>query len=380
MYKLNKTILIVSLLTLSFAATAKDLPGIGRTALPKEIAAWDIDVRGDFKGLPKGAGSVAEGNKVWEEKCESCHGTFGDSMEVFGPIVGGTTKADMKSGHVLALADGSEPKRSTLMKVSTLSTIWDYINRAMPWNAPKTLTANEVYAVTAYILNMGEILPSEFVLSDKNIADVQKMMPNRNGMLSQLDPKNTKNFNMWKVKGKGDVKNVACMKNCIKKIEITSTLPDYACDAHGNIAEQNRHFGATRGADTLLACNPDPSIAELNRIYNSPYDPAKAGSKQPVTFAMTKPTTVKPEIAETTGLEMLKQNKCTACHGMTKKVVGPGFAEITAKYKGDSKAEKHLINVITNGGSGVWGGFMPPHGHIKADHIEKMVDWILTGK
>lgn len=371
MYKLTKAILTVSLLALSFAASAQSLPGIGRTATPKEIAAWDIDVRGDFKGIPKGKGSVALGNKVWDEKCASCHGTFGESMEVFGPIVGGTTANDVKTGHVLALADGSEPKRSTLMKVATLSTIWDYINRAMPWNAPKTLTTDEVYGVVAYILNMGEILPSDFVLSNENIAEVQKLMPNRNGM--------TRDHDMWKVKGKGDVKNPACMKDCIKKVEITSVLPDYACDAHGNIAEQNRHFGAVRGADKLIACDPHPSIAELNRIYNTPYKP-NGGSAKAATVAISKPTTVAPEVVEATGVELLKQNKCTACHGMTKKIVGPGFAEITAKYKGDAKAEERLIGVVTNGGSGVWGGTMPAHGHIKAENIKTMVKAILAGE
>ncbi len=369
MYKLTKIILAVSLSALSLAAVAQPLPGIGRTATVKEIAAWDIDVRGDFKGLPKGSGSVALGEKVWEEKCESCHGTFGESMEVFGPIVGGTTKADIKSGRVLAMSDGSEPKRSTLMKANTLSTIWDYINRAMPWNAPKTLTVEEVYAVTAYILNMAEILPADYVLSDKNIAEVQKLMPNRNGM--------TQDHGMWKVKGKADVKNVACMKDCIKKIEVTSALPDYACDAHGDISEQNRHFGAVRGADKLTACNPTPSIAELNRIHNTPYH-AKEGA--PTIVAITRPTAVAPVIAETTGLDLIKQYKCSSCHTMTKKMIGPGFAEITVKYKGDAKAEAHLSSVIKNGGGGVWGGFMPPHGHIKDADIKKIVQTILSGK
>lgn len=379
MYKLTKAILFVALSALSFAATAKDFPGVGRTALTNEIAAWDIDVRGDFKGLPKGSGSVAQGEVIWEEKCASCHGSFGESMEVFGPIVGGTTKADMKTGHVAALSDGSEPKRSTLMKVSTLSTLWDYINRAMPWNAPKTLTTDEVYAVTAYTLHMGDILPANFVLSDKNIADVQKTMPNRNGMLSQLDPKNTKDFNLWKARGKGDVKNTPCMKDCVKTIEITSVLPDYTCDAHGTIAEQNRHFGAVRGADKLIACDPHPTVAELNSMYNTPYNPGAAGSKKPVSFAISKPATVAPEITEASGVDLLKQHKCTACHGMTKKIVGPGFAEITAKYKGNSKAEAHLNNVIANGGSGVWGGSMPPHAHIKPEQIKSMTQAILSG-
>jgi len=369
MYKLTKAILAVSLSALSLAAVAQSLTGIGRPATVKEIAAWDIDVRGDFKGLPKGSGSVAFGNKVWDEKCANCHGVFGESMEIFGPIVGGTTAADIKTGRVLALATGSEPKRSTLMKVNTLSTLWDYINRAMPWNAPKTLTADEVYGVTAYILNMGAILPSDFVLSDKNIAEVQKLMPNRNGM--------TQDHGMWKTKGKGDVKNVACMKDCIKKIEITSVLPDYTCDAHGDISEQNRHFGAVRGADKLTACKPDPSIAELTRLYNTPYRP-KEGA--PTVVAIPRPTAAAPVITETTGLDLIKQYHCTTCHGMSKKVIGPGFAEITAKYKGDATADAHLFGVIKNGGSGVWGGSMPPHGHIKDNDIKKIVQWALNSK
>ena len=370
MFKLNKVILAVSLSVFSLAAAAQSLPGIGRTATPKEIAAWDIDVRGDFKGIPKGSGSVALGNKVWDEKCASCHGTFGESLEVFGPIVGGTTKEDMKTGHVLAMVDGSEPKRSTMMKVNTLSTIWDYINRAMPWNAPKTLTTDEVYGVTAYILNMADMLPADFVLSNENIADVQKTMPNRNGM--------TRDHGMWEVRGKGDTKNTACMKDCVKKVEITSKLPDYACDAHGNIAEQNRHFGAVRGTDVSLACNHAPSVEELNRIHNTPYK-AKAGSAA-IVVAITDPVTVAPVVVESTGEDLVKQYKCSGCHGMTKKVVGPGFAEVTAKYKGNAKAEAHLLNVIKNGGSGVWGSAMPAQGHVKDSDSKKIVDWILTGK
>lgn len=367
MYKLTKAILAVSLLAMSHAAVAQPLPGIGRTATPKEIVAWDIDVRGDFKGLPKGSGSVRKGNAVWDNKCASCHGTFGESMEVFGPIVGGTTSEDMKTGRVQALADGSEPKRSTLMKVNTLSTIWDYINRAMPWNAPKTLTVEEVYAVTAYILYMGDILPANFVLSDKNIAEVQKTMPNRNGMTSK--------HGMWEVKGKGDTKNTACMKDCIKKIEITSVLPDYACDAHGNIAEQNRHFGGVRGADLQVACNPHPPIEELNRIYNTPYH---ASADAPTTLvAITKPSTAVPKTVEARGLYLLKQNQCISCHGMTNKVVGPGFKEVADKYKGDASAETRLIGVVKNGGSGVWGGVMPAHAHIKDEQVKSMIQYIL---
>src|SRR6266498_2553569 len=73
------------------AQAGTQFPGIGRTATPAEIQAWDIDVRPDFKGLPAGSGSVAQGEKIWEAKCASCHGTFGESNEVFPPLTGGIT-------------------------------------------------------------------------------------------------------------------------------------------------------------------------------------------------------------------------------------------------------------------------------------------------
>ena len=73
--------------------------GIGRTATPAEVAAWDIDVRPDFKGLPRGAGTVQRGQAIWEAQCASCHGVFGESNEVFTPIAGGTTARDIETGR-----------------------------------------------------------------------------------------------------------------------------------------------------------------------------------------------------------------------------------------------------------------------------------------
>ena len=75
-------------------------PNIGREATKAEVAAWDIDVRPDFKGLPKGSGSVEQGQIIWEAKCASCHGIFGESNEIFTPITGGTSKEDIKTGQI----------------------------------------------------------------------------------------------------------------------------------------------------------------------------------------------------------------------------------------------------------------------------------------
>ncbi|MFC7410188.1 c-type cytochrome [Hydrogenophaga atypica] len=333
-------------------AQAKPWHSIGRDATPAEVKAWDIDVRPDFKGLPKGSGSVSKGEEVWEAKCASCHGSFGESNEVFTPIIGGTTKADIERGRVKNLEQGSTfPQKTTIMKVATVSTIWDYINRAMPWNAPKTLTTEEVYATTAYLLSLAEIVPADFTLSDQNIAEVQKRMPNRNGMVF-YEP-------LWKVNGKGDVKNVACMKNCPVDEKIQSSLPDFARDAHGNIQEQNRVIGPVRGADTTK-----PAPASM---------PAKgAAAAAPVVVAAAGGA------GDVKGL--LAANACTACHGVTNKIVGPGFNEILVKQKGQANLEDYLVGKIKGGGSGVYGSVpMPPQPQLSDADAKTIAKWIAAG-
>lgn len=219
--------------------------GIGRAATPAEVRAWDIDVRPDFKGLPKGQGSVARGEQVWEAKCASCHGAFGESNDVFTPLVGGTSRKDVVSGRVAGLLpDSNQPQRSSLMKVSQLSTLWDYVYRAMPWTQPKSLTPDEVYAVVAYMLHLGHVVPADFTLSDANIRATQQRMPNRHGM--------TQAHAMWPDGRavKPDVQGSTCMRNCTAEVRISSSLPGYARNAHGNLAEQSRPLGPTRGAQT----------------------------------------------------------------------------------------------------------------------------------
>jgi cytochrome c551/c552/cytochrome c553 len=336
----------LALALLAPAVQAAPLTGLGRPATPQEVAAWDIDVRPDFRGLPKGSGSVAAGIKVWEGKCASCHGTFGESNEVFTPIVGGTGPDDVKSGRVASLTNGKQPQKTTLMKVATVSTLWDYINRAMPWTAPKSLTTDEVYAVTAYILNMGEIVPDDFVLSDKTIAQVQQRMPNRNGMSTK--------HGMWDVRGKGDVANVACMKNCPVDDTIRSTLPEASRNAHGNLALQNRGFGAVRGVDTSK--------------------PAQAGRLGAGAAPAAAPATV------SAGLSLMQQNGCIGCHGVATRVMGPSFVEVGQKYRGDAAAAGTLLGKVRQGSSGAWGAIpMPPQAHVKDEDARALVRWILDG-
>jgi mono/diheme cytochrome c family protein len=240
--------------SMAFAQGKAGYPGIGRAATPQEVAAWDIDVRPDFKGLPAGSGSVAKGQEVWEGKCASCHGVFGESNVVFNPLVGGTTAQDITTGRVASLKPGGYPGRTTLMKVSSVATLWDYISRAMPWAQPKSLSVEEVYASTAYLLHLGGIVPSDFTLSDKNIGEVQQRLPNRNGMSTAHALWPGKEFGS---QAKPDVAARACMKDCPAETTVVSTLPAYARGAHGNLAEQNRSVGAQRGVDTPVMKSPD---------------------------------------------------------------------------------------------------------------------------
>ncbi|MCE2988772.1 MAG: c-type cytochrome [Nitrosomonadaceae bacterium] len=331
-------------------------PGVGRAATPAEVAKWDIDVRPDLKGLPKGSGSVARGQQVWEAKCESCHGAFGESNEVFTPIVGGTTKADIESGRVANLRRADFPQRTTLMKLAHLSSLWDYINRAMPWNAPKSLSADDVYAVTAYILHLGDILPADFVLSDANMAQVQNRLPNRNG-LQKYTPK-------WDVRGKGDVTNVACMQNCKQEMKITSNLPDHARDAHGNLAEQHRLIGPVRGADTT---KPAPTAPLLARAAL----PAVAVAPTP---------RGDPPPAVPSGAALARKHNCTACHAQASKLVGPSYAEVAAKYANDANAVSKMMEKIKIGGSGAWGVIpMPPHPTMTDAELKALAEWALRG-
>jgi len=343
---------ILNPLAQTLAAQTKPWTQIGRAATEAEVKAWDIDVRADFSGLPKGSGSVALGEEVWEAKCSSCHGSFGESNEVFTPIVGGTTKKDIETGLVANLKRSDFPQRTTMMKLSTLSTLWDYINRAMPWNAPKSLKVDEVYAVTAYILHLADVVPAEFTLNDRNMAEIQKRIPNREGKVR---------FNgLWDVRAKPDVQGELCMRDCKVSAEVASILPEHARNAHGNLAEQNRFIGPSRGADT-----------------------SKPPSSEPLRLALATETAHAGKAVTAnikTALSIAKAQNCLACHGVEQKLVGPSFRDVTARYKANDQAEAILISKISQGGGGNWGSIpMPAQPQLGSDDARILARWILDG-
>jgi cytochrome c len=281
-------------------------------------------------------------------------------------LVGGTTAADVKRGRVASLTDPKQPQRSTLMKVATISSLYDYIYRAMPWNAPRSLTADDTYAVLAYMLNLAEILPDDFELSNKNMADVQQLMPNRNGM--------TREHGLWRIGDAPDVKAVACMSNCVEAVNITSSLPDYARNAHENLAEQNRGYGPFRGVDTTRPPVAKLPGSDLGRL-------AQAGSMAAGTTsnaAASIPTSGTPATLMPPA-DLFKKQNCFACHAASSKLVGPSLAEIAIKYKNQADSEAALTEKVLKGGAGVWGAIpMPAQNQLSTADSQALVKWILT--
>ncbi|AUQ70128.1 c-type cytochrome [Phaeobacter inhibens] len=198
MSKFPKVIAATSVaLTLAVPAAAEKF-GLGRPALPKEIAAWDLDVAPDGTGLPKGSGDVFTGEEVFAEKCAVCHGDFAEGVGNWPKLAGGQ-----------GTLDHDDPLKTVGSYWPYLSTTWDYVNRSMPFGDAQSLTPDEVYAIVAYILYSNDLVDDEFVLSDATFNEVE--LPNAGGFI--LDDRQEAEAHFWNPE--------PCMENCKESVEIT---------------------------------------------------------------------------------------------------------------------------------------------------------------
>jgi S-disulfanyl-L-cysteine oxidoreductase SoxD len=149
-------------------AQAADVPRFGQPVSAADIAAWDVSIGPDGAGLPPGSGTPAQGAVVYAEKCAACHGDKGE----------GKTNARLVGGQIT----GDGPAVKTVGSYwPYATTLFDFTRRAMPWTAPKSLTDNEVYAVTAHILRLNNIIGDNDVIDAKTLPQVK--MPNREGFI-----------------------------------------------------------------------------------------------------------------------------------------------------------------------------------------------------
>ena len=172
--------------------------GLGRAAHPAEIEAWDVDVLPDGRGLPAGSGDVWTGEELFANRCASCHGDFAEGVDNWPVLAGGFD----------TLGD-EDPVKTVGSYWPHLSTVWDYISRSMPFGEAGSLTADETYAIVAYILYSNDLVDDDFELSHENFKDFE--MHNAEGFV--IDDRPEREYASWRAE--------PCMENCKDKVEVT---------------------------------------------------------------------------------------------------------------------------------------------------------------
>ena len=177
-------------------ALPSSIPGIGRPATTLEIAGWDIAVRGDGHNLPPGSGTAKEGEELYVTHCAACHGDFGEGLERWPALMGG--RGSLRS---------DQPRRTIGSFWQHAPAVFDYIRRAMPYAAPQSLSNDEYYAITAYVLFLNELIGEEDKMDATSLPKLA--MPNRDGFV---------------LEGRPDTENDACMNNCRQGRAVTVTM------------------------------------------------------------------------------------------------------------------------------------------------------------
>lgn len=185
-------------LTLVASPSFADTLGLGRVALPEEIAAWDLDVSPDGTGLPVGSGNVLVGEEVFADKCASCHGDFAEGVDNWPKLAGGA-----------GTLDHEDPLKTVGSYWPYLSTTWDYVNRSMPFGDAQSLSPDEVYAIVAYIIYSNDLVDEDFVLSNETFADFE--LPNKDGFI--IDDRLETEHSKWV--------GEPCMENCKEDVKVT---------------------------------------------------------------------------------------------------------------------------------------------------------------
>ncbi|WP_341233581.1 c-type cytochrome [uncultured Sulfitobacter sp.] len=198
MSKFLKTLSVGAVATMLALPAVAQTYGLGRAALPEEIAAWNLDVHPDGTGLPEGQGDAIVGEEIFAAKCAACHGDFAEGIGNWPKLAGG-----------MDTLDHEDPLKTVGSYWPYLSTSFDYIRRSMPYGNAGTLTADETYAIVAYILYSNDLIEDDFVLSKETFLDVK--MPNADGFI--LDDRMETEVAIWS--------GEPCMTDCKDSVEVT---------------------------------------------------------------------------------------------------------------------------------------------------------------
>lgn len=304
----------------------------GKPATANEQKAWDIDVMPDGTGLPEGEGSVEEGDEIYEEKCISCHGDFGAGSGSYPKLTAGNAY-EMQETMTNQRVGGNDegPKRVFGSYWQHASTLWWYIKTGMPHPAPTSLTDNQVYALSAYILSIneikidGELVEDEYVLNREKFLKIK--MPNFDGFEPNIDgPKGTDNVRAYF----NDVNNYGngtrCMKDCF---------------------------------------DGEPKVQKI-KMAISDFNPPLSNEK-------SLPPKPKSEKAVHPGKE-LYEKKCSLCHA-TDAMGAPVVGNAKSWKKRIEQGKDTLYKNAINGTGG-----MPPKGgsiNLSDDDVKQIVDYMV---
>ncbi len=210
MSRFPRLLVAVVLLAVPLGTASAAKLGIGREAKPEEIKAWDIDVRPDGQGAPVGKGTWKQGEKLFQEQCASCHGEFGEGKDRWPVLAGG--QGSLKHDR---------PDKTVGSYWPDATTLFDYIRRAMPFGNAQSLTPDQIYALTAYVLNLNDIIKEpDFELNQANLASIK--MPNAGNFYD--DDRETTEKAFWNRK--------PCMKDCkpeakvLNRARVLDVTPD----------------------------------------------------------------------------------------------------------------------------------------------------------
>lgn len=322
--------------------------GLGRAALPEEVTAWDRSVLPDGTGLKPGSGDVATGEEVFGEQCATCHGEFAEGLD---------------SWPVLAGGDGSlrdpRPVKTIGSYWPYVSTVWDYVHRSMPFGSAQTISVDETYAITAFLLYSNGLVEDDFVLSNENFTEV--VMPNVDGFYP--DDRSTSEYTVFTVE--------PCMTNCLPavpkvtkraaELKVTptdesgkpaGTLPILLSDASGASLVQV----STTEVEAAPVVAPEPMAAEPVAAETAVPEAAAPAEAAPAEAAPMAVAAAADPALIADGEKVFK--KCAACHKVGDKAkngTGPIMNGIIGRAAGTVEGFKYSKPLAAMGEGGlVW--------------------------
>lgn len=289
--------------------------GIGRPALPEEIAAWDVNVMPDGEGLPVGAMGVEAGEQVFVDNCAACHGDFAEGLDNWPPLAGGRgTLTDRR------------PVKTVGSYWPYLSTVWDYVHRSMPYGNAQSLQPDEVYGITAYILYSEGLVDYDFVLSNENFTEVR--LPNEDGFY--VDDRVETEFPLFQQE--------ACMSDCKDAVEITLKASDLKVTPTN---EQGEPAGTLPNVLASAEASAEPAVATEEDTVEAAETPAAAGPD--------------PELIAA-GERAFKQ--CQTCHEVgegARNKTGPHLNDLFGRSAGGIDGFRYSRQFVAAGEEGlVW--------------------------